>query len=194
QSSPELDLARFEAFLLLARNSNEGYQDQAAQAADILEQTHGAGWSGRAGPVLATALPRDKVTNLALLARLADHDYLRGEFAPAIAAYDDAARRARVKGDRNAAFDLAYKAALVEQQRKEPPAAANRLGALSKEMAPHPQAPAAHLLAAWNAGQAARGDPKAAATYAELLREHLAMWPNDAIAEQARAWLTKLDA
>jgi len=194
QSSPELDLARFEAFLLLARNSGEGYQDQVAQAADILEQTHGPAWSRRAGQVLTTALPREKVANIALLARLADHDYLRGEFAPAIAAYDDAAARARAKQDLDTAFTPAYKAALVEQHRQEHLAAANRLQALSKEMASHPQAPAAHLLAAWNAGQAARADSKAAATYAELLREHLAMWPSDATAEQARAWLAKLDA
>jgi tetratricopeptide (TPR) repeat protein len=194
QSSPDLDLARFEAFLALARNSNESYQDQAAQAADILEQTHGPGRSRRLGQILTTALPRDKVANIALLARVADHYYLRGEFAPAIVAYDDAAARARDKGDQNAAFDLAYKAALVVQQSKEHLAAAKRLRALSKEMASHPQAPAAHLLAAWNVGQAAREDSPPAATYAELLREHLATWPDDPSADQARAWLTKLNA
>jgi tetratricopeptide (TPR) repeat protein len=193
QSSPDLDLARFEAFLTLARNSNESYQDQAAQAADILEQTDDPRWSRRAGQILTTALPRDKVSNVALLARLADHYYLRGEFAPAIAAYDDAVVRARDKGDQIAAFNLAYKAALIMQQSKEYLAAAKRLRTLSKEMASHSQAPAAHLLAAWNVGQAAREDPPAAATYAELLREHLATWPADRSADQARAWLIKLN-
>ena len=127
-----------------------------------------------------------------LLARKADGLFLKQDFAQAIAAYDEASAAARAGGKLNAAFDLAYKAALVEQQRERHSAAASRLRILAKGLATHAQAPPAHLLAAWNVAQQIKTDPQAAVSYAELLREHLAIWPTAESAHQARLWLGKL--
>jgi TolA-binding protein len=71
-------------------------------------------------------------------------------------------------------------------------AAADRLRILANSSRGQAQAAPAHLLAAWNAAQAARSDVSATAQYEELLREHLAAWPNGEPADQARIWLGKL--
>lgn len=208
QSTAELDFARFEAFLALARNASEGkapsstakssaqlakqYQDQAAQAADSLEETYGPYWGRRADQLLVTSLPRGG-GNVQLLTRTADSLYLKGDFDQAIAAYDEAAAQARADADLNGAFDLAYKAALVEQKRERHASAANRLRILSKNFATHAQASQSHLLAAWNAAQVARADSAAGDGYASILREHLATWPNAESADQARIWLGRVN-
>lgn len=209
QSAAELDFAILEAQLALANLASAGklsagsakpaaeisqeFQDQAAATAELLEATYGSYWGRRADQLLVTSLPRGSGRgNVALLTRTADSLYVKGEFDQAIAAYDDASVQARSDGDLNAAFDLAYKAALVEQKRKKHIAAANRLRILAKSFATHAQAAPAHLLAAWNAAQAARGNAAAADSYASILREHLATWPSAETTAQARVWLGKL--
>src|SRR5262245_40574996 len=182
QASAELDFSWFEAFLAFARAARQGqtlfisdrtpavelartYEREAAQAAELLDQAHGPYWGRRASQLLVTAVPRGSVQSVELLSRTAESHYLRGDFDQAIAAYDDAAGQARRSGDPRTAFELAYKAALVEQQRERPLAAADRLRILAKSLATHPQAPQAHLLAAWNVAQAARTDSTAGGLY-----------------------------
>ncbi|HMC09948.1 MAG TPA: hypothetical protein VKH44_01605, partial [Pirellulaceae bacterium] len=126
------------------------------------------------------------------VSRVADSHYLKGDFDQAIAAYDDAAGQATTKGDSQAAFELAYKAALVEQKRGRRIATADRLRILANSLPTHPQAAQAHLLAAWNAAQESQNDASAAGLYEELLREHLKNWPTAESADQARVWLGKL--
>jgi hypothetical protein len=207
--SADFDFAILEAQLALARLASEGkwpaasakpaaeiskeYQDQAAAMAARLEELYGAYWGRRADQLLVTSLPRGSGRgNVQLLARTADSLYVKGALDQAIAAYDEASAQARTDGDLNAAFDLAYKAALVEQNRKKHVEAANRLRILSKSFATHAQAPPAHLLAAWNAAQVARANPAAANSYATILREHLSTWPAAETGAQARVWLGKL--
>ena len=209
ESSAELDFAFLEAQLTLARLASEGkwplasakpaaenskeYQDQAAETAELLEEEHGPYWGRRADQLLVTSLPRGSGRgNLQLLARTADSLYVKGEMGQAIAAYDEASAQARADGELNAAFDLAYKAALAEQGRKKHVEAANRLRILSKSFATHAQAPPAHLLAAWNAAQVASANPAAVNSYATILREHLNTWPAADTGPQARVWLGKL--
>jgi tetratricopeptide (TPR) repeat protein len=206
--SPELDFAWLEALLAFARTAAEGkrvladdrtppaelarkYQQQAADSAKFLEQTYGPHWGQRASQLLTTALPRGAVASVELLSRAADSLYLKGDFDRAIATYDDAVGQARGKSDFQSAFELAYKAALVEQQRGHHMPAANRLRILAKNMPTHPQAPQAHLLAAWNTAQQSRADPTATNDYDELLAEHLSLWPAAESADQARMWLGK---
>jgi tetratricopeptide (TPR) repeat protein len=208
-SSPDLDFARFEALLAQARAAAEGerispgdralpteqarkYQQQAGQAAELLEKTHGPFWGRRASQMLISALPRGAMASAELLARAADGLYLQGDLEQAIAAYDAAAAQARSQGDLQAAFELAYKAALIEQRRERQLPAANRLRILAKSMPTHPQASTAHLRAAWSAAQAARAEPSAQSVYEELLDEHLALWPAAESANQARIWLGKV--
>jgi hypothetical protein len=198
QSAAELDFAWFEAYLALVAAADDSrqarkYQERAAKTADFLEETHGPYWGRRADQLLVANLPRTPgVASAELLSRTADSLYLKGELDQAIAAYDQASAAARQTGDPKTAFELAYKAALVEQERGDHAAAANRLRILSKSLATHEHAAQAHLLAAWNAGQAARGDKNAAATYQELLDEHLAIFPMAESSAQARVWLGKL--
>jgi len=176
QASAELDLARLEAWLFL------GEFDRAAASARQLEVRHGPYWSRRAAQTLVTALPRAAdVTSAELLARRAEHLVVTGKTDEALADYDRAARQA---ADENAAFELAYKAALIEQNRRGKAEAARRFRTLATANTKHPQAADAHLLAAWNAK--ATGDEEA------LLREHLATWPAADSAAQARLWLAQL--
>jgi hypothetical protein len=212
-TSSELALARFEACLHLARAARAGslrpkpeaaavrplsaaelakqYEAEAAELARSLEEAHGAYWGRRAGQLLAIDRPRGGAgsSSAELLARTADGLLLKGNAAEAIAAYDEAAAAARTESDLNAAFELAYKAALVQQRRKDNAAAATRLRILAKSLATHEQAPAVHLLAAWNAAQLSREDASRSENYRELLREHLATFPHSPTVNQARLWL-----
>ena len=200
-SDAELDFAAFEGYLALARAAGQAkdpagarrYQDQAAETAKLLDAAHGAYWGRRADQLLVKSLPPGAgVVNAALLSRAADTLYLQRQFTRAIAAYDDAAAQARTAGDLDASFQLSYKAALVEQSRKDHAAASRRFRTLGKSLATHPEAPAAHLAAAWHAAQRVRDDPAAAADYESILREHLAAWPSHESASQARLWLGRL--
>ena len=201
QAAAELDFAWFEALVALARAAADAkdaaaakqFQDQAAEAAKLLETNHGAYWGRRADQLLVAALPRGGGTvNVQLLMRTADRLYLQREFDQALTAYDDAASQARAAGDLSAAFELAYKAALVERSRQKHDAAARRFRTLGKGLATHPQAADAHLAAAWHAGQRLKDDPAAGEDYAAILREHLALWPGQESSSQARVWLGRL--
>lgn len=207
--SPELDFAWLEAFVALAKAARAGkltsstsqagadgaatnYERQAAYMAELMADVHGPYWARQVSQLLVASVPRGAVTSVELLSRSADSLYLQGDVDQALLTYDDAAGQARRKGDSQAAFDLAYKAALVEQKRLRHLAAADRLRILANSSRGRAQAAQAHLLAAWNAAQAARSDASAAPLYEELLREHLAAWPNGESADQARIWLGKL--
>jgi hypothetical protein len=209
QASPELGLARLEALLAFSRAAAQGqrispadlarpqemakiYQQQATEQVELLEKAHGPYWGRRASQLLLAALPRAAMDSAPLLARAADELYLKGELDQAIAAYDDAAAQAKAKGDFQAAFEQAYKAALAEQKRGAARAAANRLRVLANSFPTHRQAAQAHLLAIWNERQEAAKDSVAASLYEELLREHLTSWPTSESANQARLWLGKL--
>jgi hypothetical protein len=209
ESAAELDFAVLEAQLALARSASAGklsaasakpaaeiskeFQDQAAASAELLEASYGSYWGRRADQLLLTALPRGTGRgNVQLLSRTADSLYVKGELTQAVEAYDEASSQARAAGDLNSAFELAYKAALVEQGSGHHGEAANRLRILSKSFATHEQAAPAHLLAAWNAAQAVRESASAAEAYTSILREHLTTWPNAESTAQVRIWLGKL--
>jgi hypothetical protein len=200
QTSADLDFATFEGLIYLARqqavaNPAEAkrYQELAAEAARFLEAAHGPFWGRRADQVLLASLPRGAgAVNVELLARTGDSLYLKGDFAQAIAAYDDAAEQARAAGNVQAAFELGYKAGLVEQKNERHAEASGRFRRLAKNLATHPSAAQAHLTAAWHAAQQARVSPEAAGDYEAILQEHLSLWPTAASADLARLWLGKL--
>src|SRR5207237_733882 len=161
--------------------------EMAAETAALLDQAYGPYWGRRAGQLLTVALPANvRSASAELLARAADSLYVQCDFDRALATYDEAAAAARAGSDGHAWLASAYKAALIEQQRGRNTAAADRLRILAKSHAKHQQAPSAHLLAAWNMAQASRDNSTAAASYEELLREHLLQWPTAASADQAR--------
>jgi hypothetical protein len=200
RTAADFDFAIFEGLVYLARqqaakNPAEAkrFQELAAESARFLEAAHGPFWGRRADQVLLASLPRGAgAINVELLARTGDSLYLKGDFAQAIAAYDDAAEQARAAGNVQAAFELGYKGALVEQKNGRHAEASDRFRRLAKNLATHPNAAQAHLTAAWHAAQHARGTPDGLADYEAILREHLTLWPAAASADQARLWLGKL--
>jgi tetratricopeptide (TPR) repeat protein len=175
----ELDLARLQAFLFL----NE--QKQAGITARQIDERHGAYWKRRVGQVLAESLPSNARVNVVeLLSRRADALASSGKLDQSLADYDRAAELARQAKDDDAAFELAYKAALALVRLKRPADAVGRLRASSTAMPQHSQAARAHLLAAWHA--------KGTADEEAILREHLATWPAGDSAAQAHLWLAQL--
>ncbi|WP_145083978.1 hypothetical protein [Anatilimnocola aggregata] len=203
QDSPELDLAWLETYIAVwqqyqqQQNATEsqGWQDKAAAMAKFLQQTHGTYWGRRGDQLLVHALGGSNTgAGAAVLARTADNFYVKGELDQAAATYEKAAEQAFAAGDSNTAFDLAYKGALVQQNRKLFADATRRLRAASLREVAHPQAGAAHLQAAWNAAQDVRLDPTTAANYVDLLQEHLKAWPADPSTAQAAIWLGQWQA
>jgi hypothetical protein len=192
-SSAELEFARFEALLTLARSASEEHQEQAIQTAKSLEQAFGPYWGRRADQLLSAMLPHAAAESQSVefIKRKADGLYLQGDVDGSVAAYEAASHRAHDTGDLVLAFELAYKAALVEQQNGRHVEAAQRLRSLANTLAPKERAASVHLLAAWNAGRAAQRESAAQPLYREVLREHLADWPASESAEQARQWLGK---
>lgn len=199
--SPDLDLLRLEIELdklrALQADPKSPERRQAEQAIEALAQAitqrHGPYWGRRADQLVANLLASSSGTaGAAILSRAADSLYLKGEFNQAIAAYEQAAARASDAADPDAAFQLRYKAALVQQQRREHADAARRLRDLAVELRTHDKADQAHLLAAWNAAQAARADAAALKLYDQLLEEHAALWPMGDSLGQAQLWLGQL--
>lgn len=170
------------------------WEKRATAQVGLLERQSGPYW-GRRGELellrsIGSGLPAQNNDNI--LGRTADNLYLKEQYEEAIETYDRAAQQARDKNDLTGAFTWAHKGALVEQKLLRHDRAAQRLQQLASTHVEHPQAAAAHLLAAWNLAQVVRRDPAAAERYAALLAEHLQLWPDSDTSLQARVWLGKL--
>jgi hypothetical protein len=191
----ELDLARLEAILALARsekNAAEGAkrQREAASLAQRIDARHGRAVGRRADQLVAALLPQDSATaDVELLARLADNLYVKRQWDDALTAYDKAAAAAATAGQSNREFELRYKAALVAQEQRAYGTASSRFERLAIEHKQHPQAAEAHLLACWNKAQQVRTSDAEAESYLQLLGDHVARWPNAPSADKAYLWL-----
>jgi hypothetical protein len=203
RTSPDLDLAWLETYIVawqlaqqqLKTADAQAWQEKATAMASFLQQTHGAYWGRRGDQLLVHALGGSG-GGAAILARTADNFYRQGDLDQAAATYEKAAAQAFAVGDANAGFELAFKGALVQQQRQLFSDAARRLRAVSLQEPNHAQAPVAHLQAALNTAQEIRRNPAGtaghehgAALYVEILQEHLKTWPEDESSAQAALWL-----
>ena len=222
---PELDLAWLAALLARLKNSPEAngqeitaWQSQAAQLAAEIGNRHGAYWGHRANMQLAQIAESSRPTpgSLELLRQTADSFLARNLPDEAVAAYVRAAARAAELERLDVAFELAYKAGLVDHQRGAWRAAIQQLRATALSHPTDQRAPEAHLLAAFDCSQwirefaSAQLDPsrppvrattvtdvgqvssaaEAWQLYQQLLHEHLAQWPRHGeTADKARAWL-----
>ena len=142
--------------------------------------------------LLASNVARSGNTqNLSLLVRAAESFYRSRQFDQALEAYDKAARQAAAANQAQAAFDYAYTAAAIEQQRGHYRDAAKRFRMTALDEAENPKAGDAHLLAIYNTAQAAKGGEAEVSSraYLDLLKEHLDHWPRSSTANQARLWL-----
>jgi hypothetical protein len=196
----DLDLARLETCLAqwkAAADAGSELNSRAWRARSVelvksIEQEHGPYWGRRASLLLVRIGGGRAAGDVEILARSADELYRAGQRDEAIRVYEQASAGALARGDKDRAFQWGYKAALVDHQRQAYLPASQRLRRLATELADQPSAPAAHLLGAWNAAQAARQHPETLADYAELLQEHVRQWPAAPSADTARLWLGRL--
>ena len=201
ESSPDLDFAFLESYVHLwkqaadAKNSEQAatWRDKSVAAAKFIEQTHGAYWSRRAELLLVRVGQGSGDGSIEILRRSADDLYRQGKLADAIAAYDKASAAAQAS-DSSLAFELAYKAALVEQQLKQFSAAASRFRAAASAHPRERHAANAHLLAIVCLRQASAAEGEWRPEYVEVLREHLKQWPDSETASMAAFWLGELQA
>jgi tetratricopeptide (TPR) repeat protein len=199
--SPELDFAHLETYLALGRDAHDrGDADQAdtwqtksVAMVKLVEQIHGPAWGRRSDLLLVHSISSGRgAAGLDVLIRTGDNLYRKGQADEAIVAYEKAAQAAAAGGQADQAFQLRYKAALVDQNRQRYGSAAVRLQTLARDLRTQPKAAEAHLLAAWNAAQAARQDEAALERYAEILSEHLTLWTSSTTCDSVHLWLGRL--
>jgi hypothetical protein len=214
--SPELALARLEYLIARWRatsrqkQSEEAtqWQEQASDQLQKIEQEQESYWRQRGELLLVTAGAEGGSVSSSVLARTADRLYREGRWEESVQEYDRAAVTARreakstarnprlggAQSTADAAFQLAYRAALVLQENKRHLAAAQRLEQESLGAPQHPDSPSAHLQAAWNWAQQLREsstDERAhlRVSYVKCLETQVSQWPDHETANQARAWL-----
>jgi tetratricopeptide (TPR) repeat protein len=200
--SAELDFARLEAFVAAAKRDSDWHKDAEAaawqrravdQAAQI-RRAFGGAWTRRADSLLAASVAGGGgAQSYATLAFSAAGYYRGGELAKAIAAFDEAAEKARAEKLPEKATEAAYSAATIEKERGNYAEAKKRYEQLAVAAPDAPQAAAAHLMAAYCAGQIAQMEkPPQLDEYQRLLREHVQKWPTSETASQAYSWLGRL--
>ncbi|MCA9221984.1 MAG: hypothetical protein KDA71_16755 [Planctomycetales bacterium] len=196
-AAADVDLALLEAHLAKWTAANSANDEKSADEwrkkslalVDYVQQTHGAYWGRRAELLLIQVAGHTGGDgDVEVLRRTADNLYLKGQMDEALAAYDQASGLARQQGDEAAAFDLAYKAAMLQQQRQNLADSRERLQRLSTDMAQHSAAAKAHLLAAWMAAQLVRARQLELNEYLADLETQRRLWPADATTDQARLW------
>ena len=204
-NDPEFQLAQVEAFVA-ASEQIQGqprattFQQQASLAAANLGKEHGTYWALRGELVLARlALDNDADTNM--LSTAAETMLRKDAPESAKQMFLKAAEQAQQQdGQANEAFEFLYKAAAVDHREGNLQAAIDQFRTVATRYPQNPKAAEAHLLAVFDAAglyqQYATDNrsklPDALAQYEELLREHLQGWPENATADQARIWASKL--
>ena len=208
QSHPELELARIETLVHLAKvtadaSQRTAYQRDAALVASQLAQLHGNYWGLRGEILIARLADRSSDADDTQLLDTAAKTLLKqGSPEQATEIFIRAARQAESNGQTDKAFDFRFKAATVDHQQGNLQAAIDRFRDVAFSRFPdHQRAPEAHLLAVFDAAalyqQNARSDQqeqaeRSLAQYESLLQEHIQRWPNDATADQARIWFGRL--
>jgi len=197
----DLDFAALEAYLAAWRAAADAggaaqassWQAKASATVREIEHNHDPYWSRRAESLFAEQVAANPTTtDVAVLARAAEGFYRAGQADEALQAYDRAVREARNSGQDGQAFDLAYAAAAIEQERKHFAAAADRLRQAALATPTLAKAAEAHLLAVYDLGQQARNAPAEMERYVAALEEHLKTWPTAKSADRAHLWLARV--
>jgi hypothetical protein len=202
RATADLDLARLETALIAWQQATEAKDDRAARQwearasalVEDIQRHHPPFWTRRAEALLAGHVSTAGTSNnLAMLVRAAEGHFRGGQLDEALAAYDRAGAKAVEQRQPDEAFRLGYAAATIEHERRGHRAAADRYRRLALDSPRHPQAAEAHLLAIYNASQAARSRPGASLDeYTAWLDEHLQQWPDGPTANQAWWLLARL--
>ena len=195
--SAELDFAHLETFVALWQAAGdagdqaaaERWQQKSVASVEFIEQTHGRYWARRAELLLIGIGERRGTGSVEILVRTADDLFLRGKRADALLAYDKAARGARDGGQRDQAFELAYKAGLVAQQLGLHEEASRRFRELALAATDHPLAGNAHVRCIGSIAEMAKSEAARLPDYLEVLEEHVRTWPRGQTAQLVRIWL-----
>jgi tetratricopeptide (TPR) repeat protein len=201
-TSPELDEAFLEAALAAWSDADKRnrpdesrhWQEKAQAIVESLAKNHvGAYWQERGKRLVARAARSNGVADVGLLVQAAETHYRSGDLESAIATYDRASSAAEAVGNLLQTFDLAFLAATIEHQRRHWTQASKRYRELALRFAKHDRASEAHLLAAHDELQRLREESiHDQATYGDLLREHLRLWPSGPSASEAQWRLARL--
>jgi hypothetical protein len=169
------------------------WQRRAVEQVRAIERSYDRRSLRKAEALMARSLAGTNTPQTAdTLAQSAAAYYRSGRVDKALAAYDEAAKRARDQQQPERAFDLAYTAAAIEAQRNNYREALARYLALAASPGA-PKAADAHLLAIHCAAQLAQAQsPPNLDEYDRLLREHVSTWPKSPTASQAWSWLGRL--
>lgn len=200
-TSAELDFAFLETYVSLWKSAADNrdqeeasrWRDKSIATAKFVEQEHGAYWARRAEILLVRVGAGSGDGSVDILRRTADDLYRKGNLVDAIAAYDKAATAAMKADESEQSFELSYKASLVHQQQMNHVEAATRFRQLALDQPTHPYAANSHLLAIANTRQASIAASKWLDSYPDLLREHLANWPNSNSASTVAFWLGEFE-
>jgi len=155
-------------------------------------------WARRAESLAASAVTTSPTAQPdGSLTAAAATFYRQNNFDKALEIYDQLFAQAWSKRQQDAAFEAAFTAGAIEQQRKKYGAAAQRYAKLAQTITDHPRAAEAQLLAAYNVGQTlltARPEELEAglADYGRQLETQLKQWPAAKETAQARVWLGRL--
>jgi tetratricopeptide (TPR) repeat protein len=203
-ASGELALARLEAALADWRRSRAANPSVDARPLvgqiDAIRRRHGPYWARRGERLIGGALasasgPIDDAASLLLAA---EHLYASGQIDQSLAGYERAIGLLRQQDQAERAFAAGMTAAAIERQAGRFAAASDRYQRMADEQPNHARAAEAHLLAIVSTADLIRvaGDTDsnspAAKRYEQLLASHLARWPHDPTAADARQWLASL--
>jgi tetratricopeptide (TPR) repeat protein len=199
----ELDLLSVQALLELARQQSRGQADLVArqlvatalQQIEEIEKTHGPYWASRCELLLAELATENLlVEDPAVLVRMADGQFRRGDPAGTIHTLDRAVKLTKERGDTNRTVELAFRTASIQLQQREIEDAAERFADIAGTYANHPTAPQAHFMVAYCLGQlyATAATPERLANYERSLERHLRSFGADESAHEVRWWLGSL--
>lgn len=181
-------------------NEAADYRSRAELLTKLIAERQAPYWARRAEALTAGAAASSPAgPGESSLISAAASFYRQGNMEKALELYDQLFAQAWSKRQQDVAFDAAFTAGAIDQQRKEHAKAAARYSKLAQTIAEHPRAAEAQLLAAYNAGQAlqtAKPETLEAglADYARLLETQLKQWPKAKETAQARVWLGLLRA
>ncbi len=193
---PELDIARLRLFAALAArdpDAQSAWQPRALQLARQIESAHGDYWGRRASQiVVGTATESTSSGNLDLLVRMATEAQRKKQWNEALRALDAALEQAVAEDNSQLAYQLGFRAAVIEQEQQQFDLAAQRFARLAERLADHPEAHAAHLMACWNFSRTIQADQERFAQYEDMLATNVQTWPGSSSSDQTRIWLAAI--
>ncbi len=201
--TPELQLAMLELAMCVSRSTSadeqQKWQSTATELTKAIEARHGPYWGRRAELLLIGSAGGGRnqpptagaSSDLEILTRVGDAAMRRGNFTDAVKAYDRAAELAATQNNDEQAFVMTVRSAQALEKLPNHELASEKLIAIAKRQKESRFASSAHLRGCWNYAQSSQNAEIKQQKFAELLQEHIQLWPDEESANQARLWLAR---